>query len=239
MLDHSDARRLIASSDKRPEERAMVQDDKLKADVLEELAWDPKLDATNIQVAVGKGIVTLMGHVTSFTEKYAAEGATSRIRGVRGIVQKIEVRLSENKKHPDEEIAGRAIAMLRWDADVSADQVQVKVERGYVTLSGEVDWNYKKMEIERVIRQLPGVTGIRNAIAIRPGLEANDVRDRIRKALERDAAVEASSISVTTVGSTVVLTGKVHGYAERDAAKRAAWSAPGVTSVEDHITVGL
>jgi osmotically-inducible protein OsmY len=215
----------------------MTDDTRLEANVLAELAWDPKVDATHVGVSVDKGVVTLMGHVDSFAQKYAAERAVRRVRGVRAIAQEIEVRLPAHKKRADDEIAERAVKILAWDADVPADRVQVKVERGYVTLTGEVDWNHQKAEIERVVRKLSGVTGIRNAIVVIPKLSSVDVRDRIRHALERDAAVEASRISVTTVGSKVVLTGTAHGYAERDAIERAAWSAPGVTGVEDHITV--
>ena len=215
----------------------MTHDDTLRADVLAELAWEPQVDATHVGVAVTKGVVTLMGHVASFPEKYAAERAVRRVRGVRAIAQEIEVHLPEHKKRADDEIAERAIKILEWDADVPSDRVQVKVERGYVTLTGEVDWNFQKAEIERVVRKLSGVTGIRNAIVVKPRLSSVDVRERIRQALDRDAAVEASKISITTVGSKVVLTGTVHGYPERDAIERAAWSAPGVTSVEDHITV--
>ncbi|MBI3517302.1 MAG: BON domain-containing protein [Proteobacteria bacterium] len=217
----------------------MKSDEQLQADVLEELAWEPQLDAAHIGVTAKNGVVTLMGHVGTFPEKYAAELAVRRVRGVRAIAQEIEVHLSEHKKRADDEIAGRAVAILQWDSSVPADRVQVKVERGYVTLTGEVDWNFQKAEIERVIHKLSGVTGIRNAIAVTPKVDAPDVRSRIRSALERDAALEAASISVTTIGSTVVLTGKVNGLAEREAAERAAWSAPGVTKVEDHITVGF
>jgi osmotically-inducible protein OsmY len=215
----------------------MTSDDNLKDDVLAELAWEPQVDATHVGVGVSKGVVTLMGHVSSFPEKYAAERAVRRVRGVRAIAQEIEVHLPEHKKRADDEIAERAVKILAWHADLPSDRVQVKVERGYVTLTGEVDWHHQKAEIERAIHQLSGVTGIRNAIVVNPQLSSVDVRERIRQALERDAAVEASKVSVITVGSKVILTGIVHGYAERDAIERAAWSAPGVTAVEDHITV--
>ena len=214
-----------------------MTDDTLKAAVLAELAWDPQLDASHVAVSVNKGVVTLMGHVTSFPEKYAAEHAVRRVRGVRAIAQELEVHLPDHKKRADDEIAERAVKILEWDADVPADRVQVKVERGYVTLTGDVDWNHQKAEVERMIRKLSGVTGIRNAISVKARPSSGDVRERIRKALERDAAVEASKVSVVTVGSKVILSGTVQGYAERDAVERAAWSAPGVTGVEDHITV--
>ena len=217
----------------------MRNDERLQADVLEELAWEPQVDAAHIGVTAKGGVVTLMGHVGSFPEKYAAELAARRVRGVRAIAQEIEVHLPEHKKRADDEIAGRAVAMLQWDTSVPAERVQVKVERGYVTLMGDVDWNYQKAEIERLVHKLSGVTGIRNAITVTPKVSVADVRQRIRSALDRDAALEAAAISVTTVGSTVVLTGKVHGLAEREAAERAAWSAPGVTRVEDHLTVGF
>jgi osmotically-inducible protein OsmY len=215
----------------------MTDDIKLKADVIEELAWDPTVDATHIGVSVHNGVVTLMGHVGTFPQKYAAELAVRRVRGVRAIAQEIEVHLPAHKKHADDEIAERALKLLEWDAEVPGDRVQVKVERGYVTLTGEVGWNHEKAEIERLIRKLSGVTGIRNAIAVKPHVSAGDVRQRIRAALARDAAVEASTVKVATVGSKVVLTGTVQAYSERDAIERAAWSAPGVTGVEDHIDV--
>ena len=215
----------------------MASDDKLKADVLDELAFDPKVDARHVAVSVHKGVVTLMGHVGSFPEKYAAELAVRRVRGVRAIAQELEVHLPEHKKRADDEIAERALNILAWDADIPADRIQVKVEHGYVTLTGDVDWNHQKAEAERVVHKLSGVTGIRNAIIVTPRPSASDMRERIRKALERDAAVEASRITIVTVGSKVVLTGTVHGYAEREAIERAIWSAPGVTGIEDHITL--
>ncbi len=215
----------------------MASDEKLKTDVLDELAWEPQVDASHIAVNVNKGIVTLMGHVASFPAKYAAERAVRRVRGVRGIAQEIEVHLPEHKKRADDEIVERAIKILEWDADIPAERIQVKVEHGYVTLTGDVDWNHQKAEAERVVHKLSGVTGIRNAVVVKPRPSAGDLRDRIRKALERDAAVEASKVSVVMVGSKVVLTGTVNGYAERDAIERAVWSAPGVTGIEDHITV--
>lgn len=217
----------------------MKGDERLQADVLDELAWEPQVDAAHIGVTARDGVVTLLGHVGSFPEKYAAELAVRRVRGVRAIAQELEVHLPQHKKRADDEIAGRALAILQWDSGIPADRVRIKVERGYVTLTGEVDWNYQKAEIERIVHKLSGVTGIRNAIVVSAKISAPDLRQRIRQALERDAALEAASISVTTLGSTVVLTGKVHGLAERDAAERAAWSAPGVTKVEDHITVGF
>jgi osmotically-inducible protein OsmY len=217
----------------------MKSDERLQVDVLEELAWDPRVDAAHVGVTTRNGVVTLMGHVASFAEKSAAEQAVRRVRGVCAIAQEIEVHLPSHKKRADDEIAERAVKIMQWDSSVPSDRVQVKVERGYVTLTGEVDWNYQKAEIERIVHKLSGVTGIRNAIVVYPKISSADVRVRIRKALARDAALEASAIAVTTVGSKVVLTGRVRGFAEREAAERAAWSAPGVTGVEDHIIVGF
>jgi len=179
-----------------------------------------------------------MGHVSSFAEKYAAEQAVRRVRGVRAIAQEIEVHLPHHRKRADDEIAERVLSILQWTNTVPVDRLQVKVERGYVTLTGDVDWNYQKADAERAVRQLSGVTGIRNALVINAQVTAADVRQRVRRAIERDAALDAASIGVTTVGTTVVLTGKVRAWSERDAAERAAWSAPGVTKVEDHITIG-
>ena len=216
----------------------MKSDVQLQDEVLEELAWEPEVDAAHIGVSAKGGVVTLMGHVPSFAEKYAAEQAARRVRGVRAIAQEIEVHLPHHKKRADDEIAERALNILQWTGSVPSERVQVKVERGYVTLTGDVDWNYQKADAERAVRQLSGVTGIRNAIAINAQVTAADVRQRVRRAIERDAALDAAGISIATVGSTVVLTGKVRALAERDAAERAAWSAPGVTKVEDHITIG-
>src|SRR5215831_13124359 len=126
----------------------MTTDEKLQADVLEELAWEPRVDAAHIGVTAKNGVVTLLGHVASFPEKYAAELAARRVRGVRAIAQELEVHLPDHKKRADDEIAGRAVALLQWDASVPAERIQVKVERGYVTLTGEVDWNYQRAEVE-------------------------------------------------------------------------------------------
>ncbi len=214
-----------------------MRDQQLQADVIEELAWEPQVDAAHIGVTAKDGVVTLMGHVASFGEKYAAELAARRVRGVRAIAQEIEVRLPQSKKHGDDEIAARALAILQWTGRAPRNRIQIKVEDGYVALTGAVDWNYEKAEIERAIRKLSGVTGIRNAIVVEPRIDGRDVRERVCRALERNAVLEAAAISVAAVGSTVVLTGEVHGRAAREPAERAAWSAPGVTKVEDHITI--
>ena len=210
----------------------------IRQNVIDELDFDPSINAANIGVAMENGIVTLTGHVGSFTERVAAEKAAQKVRGVRGVVEEIQVRFGGETPPRDEDIAQRAVQMLDWSVTVPKGAVQVKVQNGWVTLSGKVDWQYQKEEAYRAIRRLAGVAGIMNTIEVTPKASVPDVRSKIMAALKRNAELEADAIKVTVKDAKVVLEGKVNAWYERRLAENAAWSAPGVRVVEDHLTLG-
>jgi osmotically-inducible protein OsmY len=215
-----------------------MSDLQLRQDVLDELEFEPSLNAAHIGVAANKGVVTLSGFVTSYAEKAAAERATRRVKGVKAIAEEIEVRLPSDTKRADDEIAARAVDILKWQVGLPADRIKVKVEKGVVTLTGEVDWQFQKSDAEYAVHKLTGVAHVANQIRVASAVHASEVREKIQKALQRSADVEASRITVQTEGGRVVLSGKVRAWYERDIAERAAWSAPGVTEVQDHLTIG-
>ena len=216
-----------------------MSDLQLRQDVVDELEFEPSVNAAHIGVAVDKGVVTLSGHVGSYAEKTAAVRAARRIRGVRAIADDIEVRYASDKKTSDDEIAKRAIDILEWDTVVPSGSIDVTVREGWVTLSGNVDWYYQKKAAEEDIQKLSGVRGVINTIEIKPRLKADDVKKKIEDALKRHAEVEAKEIRVTVRDNDrVILEGKVDNWDERYAVENAAWSAPGVRSVEDRLLVG-
>lgn len=215
----------------------MLNDETVRHDVIEELEWEPRLCAGRIGVAVHDGVVTLSGHVTSYAEKTAAENAVRRVKGVRAIAQEIEVHPPSERKTEDDEIAMRALKLLQWDVTVPSDGIAIKVEHGIITLTGEVEWQYQKDEAEADLRRLGGVKGVINAIAVRPRVDPRDVRAQIEKAFARNAQLDATRIAVQAEGGKVILGGQVSNCVEREIAARAAWSAPGVTQVEDRIEV--
>jgi osmotically-inducible protein OsmY len=211
----------------------------LRQDVLDELEFEPSVNAAHIGVAVEAGVVTLSGHVGSYAEKMAAVAATRRVKGVQAIADEIEVRYASDRKTADDEIAKRAVDILGWDTMVPSGSIQVMVRDGWVTLSGSADWFYQKKVAEEDVRKLTGVRGVINNIEIKPHAKADDVKRRIEDALKRHAEVEAKAIRVTVRDNDrVLLEGKVDNWNERYAAENAAWSAAGVRSVEDRITVG-
>lgn len=214
-----------------------MTDRNLHQAVLDEFEWDPSFNAAHIGVAVEDGIVTLSGHVASYAEKVAAERAAKRVAGVRGVAQEIEVRYPSDKKTADDQIAKRALDMLSWDTTIPEDKISVTVQKGWVTLSGEVNWGYQRSQAENAVRRLSGVTGVTNIIAVKTAVRATDVKERIEKALKRNAEVESNSIRVSVTGGKVVLEGKVKAWYERDLVERTAWAAPGVTAVEDRISI--
>lgn len=210
----------------------------LQQDVIEEINFEPSVDAANIGVMAADGVVTLSGHVGSYAEKQAAIEAARRVKGVRAIADKIEVRHPWDKKTADDEIAKRALAILAWSSIVPANAIQITVRDGWVTLSGSVDWQYQKKSAEEDIRKLTGVRGITNIVGIRPKVEAEDIQRKIESALKRHAEVEAEAIRVTVKdGNKVMLEGSVRTLEERCAAETAAWSAPGVVLVDDRLTI--
>ncbi len=216
-----------------------MNDKQLRQDVIAELDFEPSIEAAEIGVAVDNGVVTLSGHVPNYAQKLAAERAAWRVKGVKAIAQEIQVRLASDKKCNDDEIAKRAVSMLAWNASVPRDALHVKVQNGWVTLSGNVNWNYQRDAAEAGIRKLSGVIGVINNINLVPAAQSTDIKQRIVEALKRHAEVEADRILISVQeGGRVSLEGDVHNWDERRAVERAAWSAPGVRIVEDHLRIG-
>lgn len=210
----------------------------LRQEILEELEWEPSVDAAHIGVAVDKGVATLTGHVLSYAEKLAVERAVVRVNGVTAIAENIQIRYPEAKHTADDEIAKRVVDIIKWQVSMPSDRIKVKVEKGWVTLNGEVDWYYQKADAEKSVRRLSGVMGIANLIAIKPRVEVKDVKKRIENALKRNAEIEAQNIRVAVQGGKVTLDGRVDSWAERQRVENTVWSAPGVISVEDRLSVG-
>jgi osmotically-inducible protein OsmY len=213
-------------------------DQDVQRDVQFELKWDAKVSPNEIGVAVKGGVVTLSGTVDNYTKKWSAERAALRVRGVRAVVNEIQVRL-EDDQLSDASIAEAAARALELDSLVPDGAVKASVSGGWVTLRGEVDWDYERTEAERVVRNLVGVKGVTNLVTIRPrtGPSSDEVKKTIENALVRSAETDAQRITVTTEGRKVILTGAVRSWAERREAERVAWSAPGVTAVENRIIV--
>jgi len=216
----------------------MKSDSQLKQDVSTELDWDPSINASQVGVAVKDGVVTLSGHLDTYAEKHAVERAAQRVHGVKAIAVELDVKLAPSHQRSDSEIAAAAESALKWHSLVPAERLQVKVEKGWVMLNGEVDWEYQRRSAEKAIRPLTGVIGLSNAVTLRPSTSPANVANRIRDALTRHAEHEAKHIEVIVNGSVVTLRGKVDSWPERTAAYGAAWSAPGVMSVVNELTVG-
>jgi osmotically-inducible protein OsmY len=210
----------------------------LRQDVLDELEYEPSIDAAHIGVSAEDGVVTLNGYVETFAQKVAAVDAARRVKGVRGVADEIEIRYPGGKRTADDEIAKRAIDVLKWDTSVPAEAVQVTVRNGWVTLTGQVSWQYQRLAAEGDVRKLPGVVGIANNISIRPVAQVLDVRAKIEAALRRRAELEAIGIRVSVAdGGKVTLEGDVANWKEREVVETAAWSAPGVTSLDDRLRI--
>lgn len=214
-----------------------MNDKDLRLDIIDELDFEPSIDAADIGVAVDQGVVTLTGYVRSYSEKITTLEIVENVVGVRAIADEIEVRPVGAHITADDEIAKRIINTLKWNTSIPEENIRTTVAKGRVTLEGEVEWRYQSDAAERAIGRLTGVTGINNHLHIKPTIKASDVSDRIRKTLLRDAELDASGIRVVVQDSTVTLEGKVRYLHERRSAERAAWAAPGVTKVVDHLAV--
>lgn len=216
----------------------MKTDEQLKTDVTSELEWDPAINATHVGVAVKGGVVTLTGHLETFAEKYAIERAVGRVEGVKAVAIELDVKLAPGHKRSDSEIAEAAEAAFKWHALIPGDRIQVRVEKGRVTLAGELDWEYQRTAAEKAVRPLTGVVSVINNLRLKPSVAPANISNRIRDALARHAEREARNIEVIVNGSTVTLRGRVDSLAERSAAQGAAWAAPGISLVVNDLTVG-
>jgi osmotically-inducible protein OsmY len=215
-------------------------DEDIQHDVTEELKWDARVQPNDIGIGVKGGIVTLTGWVDSYTKKWAAEEAALRVRGVHAVANDVEVRLPIDAERTDKDIAAAALYALEWDAGVPLDRVQLTVSNGWITLDGEVDWQYQREDAERAVRRLTGVKGVMNLMTVKspgPAPSAADLKRRIEEALVRTATLDAQRIVVEVDGSKIILKGTVHSSTEKKEAQRVAWSAPGVTEVVNRITV--
>jgi len=212
-------------------------DEEIQKNVLAELKFDNQVQPNEVGVSVKDGIVTLTGWVDSYLKKWRAEEAALRTAGVKAVANDIEVRLATERT--DADIAKAAVEALKWDAGVPADKIHITVSKGWVTLKGEVEWQYQREEAERVVRRLWGVKGVSNLITVKPHLTATELKQKIEQALIRSAQVDAKSVTVEVQGSKVILKGTVHSWAEKDQAEREAWLAPGVTEVDNQIKVSF
>jgi osmotically-inducible protein OsmY len=215
-----------------------MNDSALRQDVLDELEFEPSIDANDIGVAVEDGIVTLTGHVPFYSQRVAVERAVARLKGVKGIAQEIEVRHPGGAGSSDDEIAQRVVSTLKWSTLVPEEHVKVMVQKGWVTLTGALDWNFQKTGAENAICNLNGVTGVTNRIQLRERVSSRDVRKHIVAALHRNAALEADTITIDVVGNKVTLEGRVRTWSDRKVVEEAAWATSGVTAVDDRLAVG-
>ncbi len=213
----------------------MKTDAQIQKDVIDELDWDPAVRSAHIGVIVHDGVVTLTGHLQTYAEKLAAERAAQRVKGVNGVAVELDVRIHPEQARTDTDIAAAIHRTLEWSVHVPDGRIQVQVERGWVSLSGSVEWDYQRKAAERAVRELAGVVGITDLIAVKPRISPIDIQHNIESALARHAEREARHMQVIVEGSRVTLRGTVQSWAERKAAQGAAWSAPGVTSVTNEL----
>ena len=215
----------------------MKSDEELERDVRDEFKWDPVLDADDIAISVKNGVVTLAGFVKRYSDRLEAEAAAKRVAGVKAVANDIEVRLPAIDQRPDPDIARDAVAALKTELPISYDRIKVVVRDGWVTLEGAVEWQYQKTTAENAVRKVKGVKGVTSVVMVKPKVEPSELKRKIMEAFKRNAEVDANRITVEANGSEVILKGTVRSWIEREEAERVAWSAPGITRVEDRIVV--
>ena len=217
----------------------MKSDSQLRADVLEELKWEPSIEESEVGVVAKDGVVTLTGYVESYAQKYAAERAAERVSGVRAIAADLKVKLPSSRERTDTDIAHTAVTALDWDIEVPAG-IKAKVENGWITLEGAVEWQFQKESAARVVRYLTAVRGVTNLISVKPKHASPfEVGQKIKDALRRSAELDANRVTVEAANGRVTLKGTVRSWAERLDVERAAWAAPGVTQVDDRLAIAL
>ncbi|MCS3928870.1 osmotically-inducible protein OsmY [Bradyrhizobium elkanii] len=215
----------------------MKSDSEIERDVREELKWDPDLDAEDIAVSVKNGVVTLAGFTKSYADRREAEAAAKRVAGVLAVANDIEVRLPAIDQRPDPDIARDAVAAMKSALPISYDRIKAIVKGSWITLEGAVEWQYQKSTAEAAVRKVKGVKGVTNVITVKPKVEPSELQRKIMEAFKRNAEVDASRITVEANGSEVILKGTVRSWIEREEAERVAWSAPGITRVDDRIVI--
>lgn len=209
----------------------------IQQDVLEELSWDPHITVSDIGVSAKEGIVTLTGLVDNYLVRLAAQSAALRVRGVHAVANDIEVRLHTSAERTDGDLALAALYALKWDAAIQTDKLDVTVSHGYVTLKGEVEWPFQREAAERVVRRLAGVRGVTNWVTVAPHATPGDIKQKIERALVRNATTDANRIQVEVAGHTATLRGQVRSFAEKLAAERTALAAQGITTVNNEIKI--
>lgn len=212
-------------------------DSDIQTDIVNELKWEPGLREDDIAVGVRDGVVTLAGFVDTYVDKWTAERIVGRVKGVKAIANDLEVKLPSTSSRADPDIARAAVEALKWNISVPHDRIQVKVNKGWLTLEGDVDWHYQREAAERAVRYLIGVKGVSNLISVKARPTPSDVKQKIKEALQRGAQFDAEHITVDVDGHKAILRGTVRSYAEMRDAERAARNAPGITEVENRLTV--
>lgn len=218
----------------------MKSDTQLQRDVVEELKWEPSITEKEIGVAVKDGVVTLNGHVDSYVEKYTAERAASTVNGVKAVADELKVKLPDSHERTDTELAHAVVNALKWDIQVPDDKIKTTVEKGWVELTGDLEWQYQKWAAEAAVRNLTGVKGVSNMLHVKPKkVSTFEVGQKIRDSLRRHAELDADKITIEAKDGLVTLRGTVNSFTERQDAEAAAWRAPGVTKVDDLLAVSL
>ncbi len=217
----------------------MKTDKQLQSDVIAELNWERSINANKIGVEVNQGVVTLAGHVDSYSDKINAESAAQRVAGVKALVVEMDVNILGFGKRTDADIANSAKNILQWTSFLHADAINVMIENGWITLTGEVEWNYQREATATSLRYLPGVTGLTNKISVNPKVSVGEVRADIETAIKRQALKDASKIDVGIQGSEVTLSGTITSWPERELIKQSAWNTPGVINVIDKMSFGI
>jgi osmotically-inducible protein OsmY len=214
-----------------------MTDKELKRHVEDALNWEPSFDAADIGVSVDNGVVTLRGDVTTYVVRSTAERVTLGVYGVKAVANDLNVRLPGEYQRTDSDIAQAAVNALTWNTVVPPNRINVTVSNGWITLKGNLDWQYQKNAAARAVRDLTGVRGVNNSITVQPHVRPAEVQDKIEAAFKRSAEIDARRINVTATEGKVILSGNVRSWAERKEAERAAWAAPGVTQVEDRLSI--